>query len=159
MKYRPSVSLAQLGGYLLRDAIPSVFVEPGWDMILPIPSSPALFRRRFFHPCLELAIPTSRKYNIPIRALLAHHTKRAPQASLSHKARLANLRKIFRVKTPNALKDKRILIIEDVITTGATTAAAAYQLRLCGAARIDVIALARTHVWTRFRARLSRLLE
>jgi orotate phosphoribosyltransferase len=52
---------------------------------------------------------------------------------------------------------KRILLVEDVITTGATIAAAAYQLRQAGATHVDVIALARTRVWKRFRARVHTI--
>ena len=157
MKYRPSVALARLGGSLLCDALPHLFSHTSWDMIVPIPASHVMFRRRLFHPCHELAQATSKHYRIAIHDALIHARKRAPQASLDHVARLRNLRHLFKTSRPKVVLGKNILLIEDVITTGATSAAAAYALRNAGAARVDILALARTHVWSRFRAQLDRL--
>jgi predicted amidophosphoribosyltransferase len=52
------------------------------------------------------------------------------------------------------VQGKRVLLIEDVITTGATVTAAAECLKAAGATRVDVLALARTRVWQRFRHRV-----
>jgi ComF family protein len=157
MKYRPSVALARLGGALLCDALPHIFAHTSWDLIVPIPASHAMFRRRLFHPCTELAQASSKRYSIAIRDALIHATKRAPQASLDHAARLRNLTHLFKVSRPHVVQGKHILLIEDVITTGATSAAAAYALRNAGATQVDILALARTQVWSRFRAQLGRL--
>jgi len=54
-----------------------------------------------------------------------------------------------------SLSGKRVLLVEDVLTTGATTSASAYTLFQAGALSVDVIALARAHVWTKHRAKIA----
>lgn len=154
MKYRPSIVLASIGGGLLRDAIPHLYPSTCWDAIVAVPSSHTLFRKRLFHPCTELARPITRALQAPLAKALQHGTRRAPQASLSHDERLRRLRKLFTTTRGFNPAGKRILLVEDVITTGATISAAAYTLKQAGAARVDVIALARTRVWSRLRRRL-----
>ena len=154
MKYRPSIALASIGGGLLRDAIPHLCAPSHWDAIAPVPSSPTLFRKRLVHPCTELARPIARALQTPLVDALQHGTRRAPQASLSHDERLRRLRKLFSTDKRFNPEGKRILLVEDVITTGATISAAAHTLKQAGAARVDVIALARTRVWSRLRRRL-----
>jgi ComF family protein len=159
IKYRPSVSLARLTGKLLCDATPQLFQRTNWDLIIPVPSSQAMFRKRLFHPCIELARPVAQTLKIPLINAIKHNNKRAPQASLSHKERLKRLEKIFRLAKRFNVHDKRILLIEDVITTGATIAAATSILKQAGASRVDVLAVARTRVWSRFRSQLHEVIS
>jgi phosphoribosylpyrophosphate synthetase len=63
------------------------------------------------------------------------------------------------VKSPLKLKGKRVLLVEDVITTGATIAAACHTLYEAGATSIDVVALAQASVWRRFRQRVFSLFD
>jgi len=154
MKYRPSLALASVGGGLLRDSIPHLYTSARWDAVVPVPSSRTLFRKRLFHPCTELAQPITQALQTPLVHALQHGTKRAPQASLSHDERLRRLRKLFTTTRGFNPAGKRILLVEDVITTGATISAAAFTLKQAGAAQVDVIALARTRVWSRLRRRL-----
>jgi predicted amidophosphoribosyltransferase len=111
------------------------------------------------HPCRELARQVSREHRIPLQNALIHDQKRLPQARLSHEDRLRRLRKLFQVNKGIQLEGKRILLIEDVVTTGATVAAATYCLQQAGVSRVDVLALARTRVWSRFRQRLHSLFD
>ncbi len=154
IKYRPSVSIANMTGKLLCDAAVKLFERCDWDMIIPVPSSHATFRRRLFHPCVELARPLAKAKSIPLIHGLSHNIRRAPQASLNHHDRLRRLDRLFSLSRGCQPRGQRILLIEDVITTGATISAAAALLKGAGAERIDVLALARTRVWSRFRARL-----
>jgi ComF family protein len=151
IKYRPSISLATAAGKLLRDAVPQLFDRCDWDMIIPVPSSHAMFRRRLFHPCIELARPLARAQAIPLIHGLLHDKRRAPQASLSHQDRLLRLENLFTLTKRCNPRDRRVLLLEDVITTGATISSAAALLRRSGASRVDILALARTRVWSRFR--------
>jgi predicted amidophosphoribosyltransferase len=158
IKYRPSISLARIAGGLLRDAAPHLFDQSDWDVIIPVPSSHATFRRRLFHPCAELARPLAHASAIPLVHGLRHDSRRAPQASLPHQERLRRLGSLFTLTKRCNPRGKRVLLIEDVITTGATISAAAALLRRSGVSRVDVLALARTRVWTRFRHRLHESL-
>lgn len=154
IKYRPSVALAKVTGALLRDAAVELFDHCDWDIIIPIPSSHAMFRRRLFHPCVELARPLAKARDIALVHSLHHNANRAPQASLSHKDRLRRLAHLFTLNKRCNPRGQRILLIEDVITTGATINAAAALLQSAGATRVDAFALARTRVWSRFRRHL-----
>jgi ComF family protein len=159
MKYRPSVQLLSLASSILSQSVPSLFPGASWDIMVPVPSSSSTLRRRMLHPCRELARQVSRDHRIPLQNALIHDQERLPQARLSHDDRLRRLFKLFDVRKDINLQGKRVLLIEDVITTGATVAAATYRLKRAGASRVDVLALARTRVWSRFRQRLYSLFE
>jgi ComF family protein len=158
MKYRPSDKLTRLAAAALSDALPQLYPDTTWDLIAPIPSSHTNFLFRLFHPCQELALALSKSALIPARQVLDRNTTRAPQASLNHTRRLKRLSSLFTVRSADRIRGKRILIVEDVITTGATISAAAFRLKQAGADRIDVLSLSRTQVWSRFRNRIAQAL-
>lgn len=160
MKYKPSVYLTRYGAQLLSESIPRLFPETSWDLIVPIPSSPQMAKVRTFHPCYEMARTMQRA--LPCGAIshaLRHTRSRTPQARRTHAERLEGVRKLFSVTSPSVIFNKRILLLEDVITTGATIAAASYALRVAGASRVDVLALAQARVWSRFRRRVYEVFE
>ena len=64
-------------------------------------------------------------------------------AMASAKARRRNVQRAFRVPDPGRVRGKRILLIDDVVTTGATVEACARALKRAGAEHVDVLALAR----------------
>lgn len=158
MKYRPSLRIAEICGMLLKESINTLFADTRWDFIVPVPASQLMLRKRLFHPCTEIATPVAKSLRIRVERALISNSKRAPQASLSHEARITGVRRLFAINQNVEIEDKRILVIEDVITTGATISAAARTLKQHGAAQIDVLAVARTHVWPRFRRQLSESL-
>lgn len=157
MKYRPSLQLLDLASSLLSQASQSMFPGQEWDIVVPVPSAAATFRKRLLHPCRELARKTGHDRKIPIENALVHDKRRLPQASLPHEERLRRLFQLFSVRSPADVRNMRVLLVEDVITTGATITAATFRLKEAGACRVDVLALARTRVWSRFRHRISRI--
>jgi len=157
MKYRPSITLTRMCGRMLADALPALFTHCHWDLLVPVPSSASTFRERLFHPCYEMARLISQVHKLPIEHALAHDPERKPQAKLHHDARLRNLNHLFNCRNPRRITGTKILLVEDVITTGATISAAADCLLRAGAARVDVVALARTAAWSRFRAKISEI--
>jgi len=160
MKYHPSVYLTRYAATLLAEAMPLLFEKSDWDLMLPIPSSPEMLAKRAFHPCHEMARALRRSLpHCEVSHALRHTRKRTPQARRTHTERLEGLRGLFTVKNPTQILGKRVLILEDVITTGATIAAASHALRGAGAGSVDVLALAQARVWSRFRGRLHKLFE
>jgi ComF family protein len=158
MKYQPSTQLTRLAASILRDALPLLYPNTSWDLIAPIPSSHSNFLFRLFHPCQELARALSKTTSIPAKELLSRNANRAPQASLDHTRRIRRLSSLFKLSSPKSVKGRQILLVEDVITTGATISAAAFQLKQGGADRIDVLSLSRTQVWSRFRSKITQAL-
>ena len=158
MKYRPSPKLCRilgemLGMYLLKARIPQ-----DWEFIAPIPSSPASLRKRGFNQAQILAEEVHRSLWNPRRtsagtALLRYSGVHEPQASLDHSARVNNAVDMF-AASPEAY-GKKILIVDDVLTTGATSTSAARALIKSGALAVDLLTLARSRTWQEYRRTIS----
>ena len=114
--------------------------EQGYQMILPVPFSN---KRRGYNVPERMAQPIAKAIGVPLRAdlLLRVRTDRR-QEGLSFEERLSNVANVFRVTYPEEVENKRILLIDDVITTGATVSACARVLRLAGAESVYAMAFA-----------------
>jgi len=126
--------LAEAGGELL----------PGCDVILPVPLDRWRLLGRRFNQAAILAGELARLTGLPTDPMVLQKRKRtASQVGLTHNQRRLNVSGAFAVARPDRIAGRNVLLIDDVITTGATLDAAARCLRRAGAARIDVLALAR----------------
>lgn len=122
------------------------WVEPALeaaDGVVPMPLSPQRLRSRGFNQALELA-----RRLAPARAdaaLLLRIRDTAPQSALSRAQRLHNVRHAFAVEPAraSALAGKRLVLVDDVMTSGASLHAAALALRQAGAAHVTAVVLAR----------------
>lgn len=154
MKYRPSRMLCRRAGKELRDAIWELFPEIDWDLIIPLTASTKALRTRGFNQCALIAKRISSDIKIPLSLFeLKHQGYRVRQATLRYDKRIRNVRDVFSVKS-SKLKNKRVLLVDDVVTTGATTAAAAVQMLDAGAASVDLLSLTRSEWWETHRARI-----
>ncbi|TXG86190.1 MAG: ComF family protein [Rhodocyclaceae bacterium] len=113
------------------------------DLIVPMPLHPRRMKERGFNQALEIA----RQLQVPGGARLAttlceRIRETAPQEGLSLLQRRRNLRNAFICRED--LHGKRILLVDDVVTTGASINECARTLRLHGAAAVTVLAVART---------------
>ncbi|QOD91154.1 ComF family protein [Lysobacter sp. CW239] len=113
------------------------------DALIPIPLHRARLRRRGYDQALELARPLADALAIPLLddALLRPRAT-APQSRLDAAGRQRNLRGAFTVR-PGADLPAHVVLVDDVMTTGATLHAAAIVLRRAGAARVDAWVAAR----------------
>ena len=113
------------------------------DLIIPMPLHANRLKSRGFNQAAEIARHVSKHVAIPwcTRSLIRLHDT-APQAGLHRNERWSNLRGAFACPAP--LQDARILLIDDVLTTGASLSACAEVLRHAGASRVDVAVIART---------------
>ena len=138
-KYGGVQPLAKPFGDLLAKAMPR---ERQFDLIVPMPLH---WRRRWergFNQSALLAREISRRWNVPIRGVARRARATRPQAGLTNAKRRANVRGVFKVKA--RLEGMRVLLVDDVLTTGATAAACARALKRAGASHVAVLALART---------------
>lgn len=142
LKYRGKVGLASPLARLMIDRLPPL---PALDLIIPVPLHPRRLREREFNQSLLLADRIGRHLNVPVSFTdLARILPSPAQTTLSRKGRLKNLRGAFAVGEPESVGGKRILLIDDVFTTGATVNECAKSLRKAGAGDVFVLTLART---------------
>ncbi len=113
------------------------------DAVLPVPLHHARLRQRGYDQAVELAAPLARALRLPLldRALLRRKTTTA-QSRLDAGARQRNLRGAFDVTGAQALPP-HVVLVDDVMTTGATLHAAAHALLAAGVQRVDAWVCAR----------------
>jgi len=113
------------------------------DLIVPLPLHAERLRERGFNQALELARPVSKAWHVPIDATTCSRTRNtAAQAHLPWRQRAKNMRGAFHCATD--LTGKRVVLVDDVMTTGASLNECARTLKLHGAAHVSVLLVART---------------
>ena len=115
------------------------------DFLIPVPIHHIRLLKRRYNQCALLAKYLSDKVSVPTdyRSLIRVRNT-IPQIELSGKARRTNLRHAFEVKFPQNIKGKKIVLIDDVSTTGSTLNECAKALKKAGASKIYALTLART---------------
>lgn len=113
------------------------------DLIVPIPLHTAKMREREFNQSHILGSFISEEFNIPLAPdALRRHRFTCSQAGLEPHSRFNNVRGCFLTDKKITLKNKNILLIDDVLTTGATSSEAARTLKESGANVVFALALA-----------------
>ncbi len=119
------------------------------DALVPLPLHRMRLRSRGYDQALELARPLAKQFDIPLRIdLLQRQRNTSPQSRLNAAARRKNLRGAFAVNIAVAMRSSsalpaHVVLIDDVMTTGATLHAAADALLRAGVARVDAWVCAR----------------
>ena len=123
-----------LGDLLARQAATGLRNEK-WDMIVPVPLHRLKKSEREFNQAERLAGHLSQAAQIPLRTdLLRRVAPTRTQTLLSRAERAANVRQAFALRRESSLKSSRVVLVDDVFTTGATTSACAKILLASGAA-------------------------
>lgn len=154
MKYERYISLAKWCASKIVSGL-SRFSPTDWDFVLPIPLDTKSVRQRGFDQCAILGSAVAKKLSITCENNICCRKKLVtPQATLSTAERLQNVRNLFKVERD--ISNKNILLVDDVVTTGATISSLALELRKAGAQSIDVLSLARSDGWHTFRYRVAK---
>ena len=146
MKFEANLSAALTLGTLLAEAVAESIAESGAsapDAIVPVPLHRDRLRSRGFNQAQELARPVSRRLGRPLLMRACVRTRATqPQSGLdSREDRRRNVAGAFRVRRPLA-GYRRVAIVDDVLTTGATTRELARTLRAAGIDQIVIWACA-----------------
>lgn len=116
-----------------------------FDLLLPVPLHRRRRRKRGYNQSELLARALARKTGIAIEGgLLKRVRPTLSQVGLKDAQRRDNVRNAFRCGNPAKISGRRVLLVDDVLTTGATAGSASSALLKAGALRVSVLALART---------------
>jgi ComF family protein len=141
MKYQRRRLLARPLGELL---LPMADMLGPVDGVVPVPLHVERLREREFNQALALARTVSRETGWPLRwALLERIRPTRAQVGLDAVERRRNVRRAFRVRDDDAAQGARLLLIDDVMTTGSTVHECARVLKRAGAASVQVLTVAR----------------
>ena len=139
-KYSKIETLALPLSRLLLRALP---LDHSFDVVMAMPMHWRKRWERGFNQSELLAAPIARRFGLKLSSNLRRSRYTVAQASLSEAARRANLRHSFYVAKPEQISGRRVLLIDDVFTTGATLRAATAALKAVGAANVSALTLAR----------------
>ena len=142
LKYGGRVDRARPLGELLRRAV------LGWEgappsVVVPVPLHPKRLAPRGFNQAALLARPVARDFSARFAPLALERVRdTAAQASLDREARQANVAEAFKVRSWAKLEGERVLIVDDVRTTGATLEACCNAALAAGASEVRTLVLA-----------------
>jgi len=147
-KYGKVESLAEPLSRLLLRALPR---EENFDQIMAMPMHWRKQWQRGFNQAELLGIPVAKRFGLKLATNLRRKRYTKSQAGLDERERRGNLKGSFSVRCPGQIAGSRILLVDDVYTTGATLRAAAEALKHAGASRVSVLTLARVDRRSSFR--------
>ncbi|ERM83461.1 hypothetical protein P872_03515 [Rhodonellum psychrophilum GCM71 = DSM 17998] len=113
-----------------------------WDYIIPVPLHPIKLKRRGYNQSEQFALGLSEILGVPISRSLQRDQFTDTQTQKSRMERLENVANVFSVRYFDEIKGKRILLVDDVMTTGATLTSCANSLLMAGAGTVDLAVIA-----------------
>lgn len=135
-----------LAGEIIANALCEVIEENNlkFDMVLYIPLSKKSMKKRGFNQCEILARKVCEKYNISISKNLIKIRETKEQKLLSREERRENIINVFDIKNGKEIEKKNIILIDDVITTGATVLECEKVLKKYGAKTVKILTVAQS---------------
>ncbi|GAB4116764.1 MAG: ComF family protein [Candidatus Caldatribacteriota bacterium] len=145
LKYNKEKNLVQpLGELLIRYLLFQPELLKLIDMIIPVPLHEKDWKERGFNQSFLLSKIMGEYFSLPVKEkVLVKNRFTLSQVGLSRKDREKNIFQAFSVAQPEEIKDKGILIFDDVFTTGSTVEECAKELKRAGANKVIVLTLAR----------------
>ncbi|MCL1785645.1 MAG: ComF family protein [Alphaproteobacteria bacterium] len=138
LKYRNLMARAMINS--LRDLSPKAQCAKGdvppFDLIMPVPLSYRRLFKRGYNQAALLARPIAKHFAVPMDVDSVRRAHRKDMGHKNAKERRANIRGVFKVRRPDEIKGKTILLVDDVMTTGATFYELRRVLKRAGAKRV-----------------------
>ncbi|MGH7409699.1 MAG: ComF family protein [Candidatus Methylomirabilis sp.] len=142
-KYGGRPSLGRHLGRLMAQAADGLFDLRQFDLLIPVPLHPKRERERGFNQAALLAKEVGRGCGIRVGHRLLRRVRATEAQSGGRRAREENVKEAFAVVRPEQVAGRRLLLIDDVLTTGATVNECAKALLAAGTAEVVVYTLSR----------------
>ena len=140
-KYHKQADLAAALGELLDPTLQAI---PAVDAVVPVPLHVRRLRQREFNQSLRIAAWIATRLHRPLWPDALRRVRWTdPQTTLDRAHRASNVRRAFTVRRPAAVAGRRLILADDVYTTGATVNECARALRAAGASAVYVVTVAR----------------
>ncbi len=144
LKYNRKMSLAKRLGVDLANAVLQDEDYAGADLLIPVPLHKSKQRERGFNQSLLLAKSIAQNTKIPVGNKIINRVQKTKvQAKLNATQRMKNVNEAFMVADVDRIKNKSVILIDDVCTTGATLFACSDVLRRAGCSQVIALTLAK----------------
>ena len=142
LKYRNHPEIGEVMGRLMAKELQKSNFFDEIDAIIPVPLAKKRERQRGYNQSNELAKGISEVTGLPIYNKVVKRTVfEGSQTSLGRWERSENVKNVFELRNVTVIRDKHLLVVDDVVTTGATVIACAKELCRAGGVRISVLSL------------------
>ncbi|SMD42502.1 comF family protein [Aquiflexum balticum DSM 16537] len=142
LKYKNRPEIGAELGRIYGSILHSVNLQNNWDEITPVPLHPLKQKRRGYNQSEQFANGLSESLGIPVNISLERVQFTETQTSKSRIERIENVSEVFKVKKESQLAGKRILLVDDVMTTGATLVSCANILHRQMVKTVDLAVIA-----------------
>lgn len=142
LKYRNKADLARELGKLYGKMLLESGYKNVWDQLVPVPLHPLKQQRRGYNQSEQFANGLSGVLEIPVVIALARTKFTETQTNKSRLQRLDNVEEVFSLGLFKSVNQKSIMLVDDVMTTGATLCACANVLLASGAKNVDLVTIA-----------------
>lgn len=142
LKYRNKPEIGEEMGRLYGLTLLQNGYQNSWDVIVPVPLHPMKQKRRGYNQSEKFAIGLSKSLGIKVDNLLERKKFTETQTKKSRLQRLENVEEVFDLKEDENVEGLRILLVDDVMTTGATLCACANVLLAYDAKNVDLATIA-----------------
>lgn len=142
-KYGSRPMFARHLGRLMVETAGRLFDPREFDLLVPVPLHPRRERARGFNQAALLAREVGRGFGLRVDQRILCRVRATEAQSGGRREREDNVKGAFAVMRPDRVKDRKLLLIDDVFTTGATASECARTLLAAGAAEVGVYTLAR----------------
>ena len=156
LKYHRCEALRRRLGLLLGQAVAACCDLDRFDLALPVPMHWIRRLARGYDHAGVLARAVARELRLPVGEALVRVRNTPPQVHLARSRRIENVRGAFAVRGKNAVTGARILLVDDVTTTGATANEAARALLDAGALRVTLAVTAKAEPPTAYATHWQR---
>lgn len=113
------------------------------DVVVPIPISAKRMAERHYNQSEELARYIAKELDLPlVTTAIEKYKDNKPQTGVSSRDRRENVKGVYRPIDRKSVKGKRVLLVDDILTTGSTASEVARVLKYCGATEVAVLVFA-----------------